>query len=108
MGEIAGRHAQLVVLTADNPKQEDPAIIAAEISVGVARTSARSLRILDRNEAIAAAVAGTPVGGAVLLAGKGHETYQIVRGAFVPHSDVAALEALGFAPLVARAHGQAA
>jgi len=101
MGEIAGRHAHLVILTTDNPKQEDPADIAEDIAAGVARTHAHSLRILDRTEAIGVAVAKTSVGGAVLLAGKGHETYQIVRGAFVPHSDVAALEALGFRPLVA-------
>ena len=103
MGEIAGRHADLVVLTTDNPKQEDPADIAGDIAAGAARTQAHSLRILDRTEAIGAAVAKTPVGGAVLLAGKGHETYQIVRGAFVPHSDVAALDALGFHPLAAPA-----
>ncbi|MCX6092010.1 MAG: UDP-N-acetylmuramoyl-L-alanyl-D-glutamate--2,6-diaminopimelate ligase [Candidatus Bipolaricaulota bacterium] len=99
MGEIAGRLASLVVLTTDNPKQEDPDAIAAEIAAGVARTRAESVRILDRNEAIAVAVARATPGGVVLLAGKGHETYQIVRGAFVPHSDVAALEGLGFRPL---------
>ena len=103
MGEIAGRHADLVVLTTDNPKQEDPADIVNDIAAGVARTHAHSLRILDRTEAIGAAIARTPPGGAVLLAGKGHETYQIVRGAFVPHSDVATLEALGFRPLAAPA-----
>jgi UDP-N-acetylmuramoyl-L-alanyl-D-glutamate--2,6-diaminopimelate ligase len=103
MGEIAGRHANLVILTTDNPKQEDPAGIADDIASGVTGTQAHSLRILDRTEAIGVAVARTPVGGAVLLAGKGHETYQIVRGAFVPHSDVAALEALGFHPLAAPA-----
>jgi UDP-N-acetylmuramoyl-L-alanyl-D-glutamate--2,6-diaminopimelate ligase len=103
MGEIAGRHADLVILTTDNPKQEDPADIADDIAAGVARTQAHSLRILDRTEAIGVAVAKTPVGGAVLLAGKGHETYQIVRGAFVPHSDIATLEALGFRPLAAPA-----
>ena len=99
MGEIAGRHANLVVLTTDNPKQEDPDAIATEIAAGVTRTRAESVRILDRDEAIAVAVARATPGGVVLLAGKGHETYQIVRGAFVPHSDVAALERLGFRPL---------
>jgi UDP-N-acetylmuramoyl-L-alanyl-D-glutamate--2,6-diaminopimelate ligase len=104
MGEIADRHADLVILTTDNPKQEDPATIANDIAAGVARTQAHGLlRILDRTEAIAVAVAKTPPGGAVLLAGKGHETYQIVGGAFVPHSDVAALEALGFHALAAPA-----
>ncbi len=101
MGEIAGRHADLVVLTTDNPKHEDPGDIAVEIARGVARTPARCLRVLDRNEAIAAAVAAAAPGGVVLLAGKGHETYQIVRGEFVPHSDVEALQALGFQPLAA-------
>ena len=83
------------------PSTRIPRDIAAEIARGVARTPARCLRVLDRNEAIAAAVAAAAPGGVVLLAGKGHETYQIVRGEFVPHSDVEALQALGFRPLAA-------
>ncbi len=102
MGEIAGRHADLVVITADNPKNEDPQAIADEIARGVARTPARCLRILDRNEAVAVAAAAATPGSVVLLAGKGHEDYQIVRGEFLPHSDVAALEDLGFRPLELR------
>jgi UDP-N-acetylmuramoyl-L-alanyl-D-glutamate--2,6-diaminopimelate ligase len=102
MGEIAGRHAGLVVLTADNPKDEEPGEITDEIARGVARTPARCLRVLDRPAAIAAAVDAAASGSAVLVAGKGHETYQIVRGQFVPHSDAAVLAALGFRPLAAR------
>ncbi len=102
MGEIAGRHAGLVVLTADNPKDEEPGEIADEIARGVARTPARCLRVLDRPAAIAAAVDAAAPGSAVLIAGKGHETYQIVRGQFVPHSDVAVLETLGFRPIASR------
>jgi UDP-N-acetylmuramoyl-L-alanyl-D-glutamate--2,6-diaminopimelate ligase len=99
MGEIAGRYANAVVITTDNPKEEDPEAIAAEVARGVARTQAGCRRILDRNRAIADAVTQAAPGSVVLLAGKGHETYQIVRGAFVPHSDVDALTALGFRPL---------
>jgi UDP-N-acetylmuramoyl-L-alanyl-D-glutamate--2,6-diaminopimelate ligase len=102
MGEIAGRHAALVVLTADNPKEESPQAIVDEIACGVARTPARCACVLDRNEAIATAVAAASPGSVILLAGKGHETYQIVRGEFVPHSDVAALRSLGFRPLAPR------
>jgi UDP-N-acetylmuramoyl-L-alanyl-D-glutamate--2,6-diaminopimelate ligase len=88
-----------IFLTADNPKEEDPRAIAAEIARGVARTRATCLEIIDRDGAIAEAVRRATPGSVVLLAGKGHETYQIVRGAFVPHSDVACLEELDFRPL---------
>lgn len=99
MGAIAGRHADVVVLTTDNPKGESPQAIVDEIARGVASTPARCLRVLDRNEAITVAVGEASPRSVVLLAGKGHETYQIVRGEFVPHSDVGALRDLGFRPL---------
>lgn len=99
MGEIASRFADVVVLTQDNPKYEDPVAIQDEIEAGI-RPPSHAVRIVDRREAIedaARRVGGR--GDVLLLAGKGHETFQIVRGEFLPHSDAAILESLGFAPV---------
>jgi UDP-N-acetylmuramoyl-L-alanyl-D-glutamate--2,6-diaminopimelate ligase len=96
MGRVAGRYASFVVVTSDNPKGEDPRSIAEAVAEGVAETGAECAVVLDRRDAIVRAVERARRGTAVLLAGKGHETYQMVRGAFEPHSDGAALEALGF------------
>ena len=88
MGAVASRHADAIVLTSDNPRGEDPAAIMAEISTGVAAVYEA---IEDRREAIAHAIASASAGDVVLLAGKGHETYQEVAGRRLPFSD--ALEA---------------
>jgi UDP-N-acetylmuramoyl-L-alanyl-D-glutamate--2,6-diaminopimelate ligase len=88
MGAVASRHADAIVLTSDNPRGEDAAAIIAEISTGVA--SAHEA-IEDRREAIAHAIAAADATDVVLLAGKGHETYQEVTGRRLPFSD--ALEA---------------
>ncbi|MEW5826591.1 MAG: UDP-N-acetylmuramoyl-L-alanyl-D-glutamate--2,6-diaminopimelate ligase [Candidatus Bipolaricaulota bacterium] len=98
MGAIAGRFADLVVVTTDNPKNEDPQEICRAIVGGLEPTGTEFSVVLDRREALALAVERTPPRGVILVAGKGHETYQIVRGAFEPHSDRDALAALGFAP----------
>lgn len=78
MGEIAERLADDVILTSDNPRTEDPERILDEIEAGM--RGRRHQRIEDRRAAIAAALAAARDGDVVLLAGKGHETYQI-RGA---------------------------
>ncbi len=96
MGEISGRLAEITVLTSDNPKSEDPEAILDEIERGVAPTGGRYERIPDRREAIRRALALTGPEDVVLLAGKGHETYQIVGHAFVPYSDADFLRELGF------------
>jgi UDP-N-acetylmuramoyl-L-alanyl-D-glutamate--2,6-diaminopimelate ligase len=88
MGAVASRHADAIVLTSDNPRGEDPAAIIAEIGTGVA---AAHEAIEDRREAIARAIASANAADVVLLAGKGHETYQEVAGRRLPFSD--ALEA---------------
>jgi UDP-N-acetylmuramoyl-L-alanyl-D-glutamate--2,6-diaminopimelate ligase len=75
MGEIAERLADDVILTSDNPRTEDPERILDEIEAGM--THRRHQRIEDRRSAIAAALAVARDGDVVLLAGKGHETYQI-------------------------------
>ena len=77
MGRIAQRDADLAVATSDNPRTEDPERILDDIEAGM--TSAAHERIVDRRSAIARAIAIAGEGDVVLLAGKGHETYQ-VRG----------------------------
>ena len=84
MGAVASRHADAVVLTSDNPRGEDPAAIIAEISAGVAVPHDT---VEDRREAIARAIASARASDVVLLAGKGHETYQEVAGRRFPFSD---------------------
>jgi len=96
MGEIAGRLADWAIVTTDNPKHEAPTAICDEIEVGLRRTGERWERVLDRAEAVARAVDLARPGDVLLVAGKGHERYQIVDGVFVPYSDHAELERLGF------------
>ena len=103
MGEAAARLADLVVVTSDNPRSEDPDAIVAEIEVGVARAgtgAAEHVTIADRREAIAESLRRARPGDLVVLAGKGHETYQTLRDRTIPFDDrvVArgALAALGF------------
>jgi UDP-N-acetylmuramoyl-L-alanyl-D-glutamate--2,6-diaminopimelate ligase len=76
MGRVAAEGADLVVVTSDNPRTEDPESIIDEIVPGLAGRP--FLRIADRLEAIRAALAEARPGDTVLLAGKGHETYQVV------------------------------
>jgi UDP-N-acetylmuramoyl-L-alanyl-D-glutamate--2,6-diaminopimelate ligase len=86
MGEAASRHADLVWLTSDNPRGEDPRAIIDEIRPGV--SAPHEIRI-DRRDAIREAIAAARAGDVVLLAGKGHEPYQEIAGRRVPFSDVA-------------------
>ena len=83
MGAIAAENADTVIITDDNPRSEDPASIRAAIMA--AAKGAKD--IADRNEAIRAAVAGLQQGDALLIAGKGHETGQIVGDKVLPFSD---------------------
>jgi UDP-N-acetylmuramoyl-L-alanyl-D-glutamate--2,6-diaminopimelate ligase len=76
MGEVAERLADVVIVTSDNPRTEDPDSIIDDILVGM--RGSRHLRIPDRREAIARALAMATGDDIVLLAGKGHETYQIL------------------------------
>ena len=77
MGAIASRDASIAIFTSDNPRTEDPEAILDEMIAGLP-PEARYLRIADRGEAIRAAAMLARPGDIVLLAGKGHETYQIV------------------------------
>lgn len=83
MGRIAVEQADIVIITDDNPRSENPATIRAEVLAGAVGAS----EIGDRAEAIRAGVALLGPGDVLLVAGKGHETGQIVGGAVLPFSD---------------------
>ncbi|MEQ1607239.1 MAG: UDP-N-acetylmuramoyl-L-alanyl-D-glutamate--2,6-diaminopimelate ligase [Pyrinomonadaceae bacterium] len=80
MGEIAGEYSDLVFITSDNPRNEDPLKIIEEIEVGVKEKGVEYYAISDRREAIYKAVAAANTNDVVIIAGKGHENYQLVNG----------------------------
>lgn len=86
MGAVADELADRVILTSDNPRSEDPAAILAEIASAVRQP----VIIPDRAEAIAYAIGQASAGDIVLVAGKGHETYQEINGERLPFDDVTA------------------
>jgi len=100
MGAVAGRLSDLIVITSDNPRSEDPSRIIEEIQRGITpdtRKDAgqRLLTIVDRRAAIAKAIELARPGDLVLVAGKGHEKYQVIGDRVLPFDDVAvAREAL--------------
>lgn len=85
MGRVAAALADLSIVTSDNPRGEDPARIADEIEAGMG--DARRLRVIDRREAIRHALEEATPRDVVLLAGKGHETYQIRGAETVPFDE---------------------
>jgi len=87
MGAAAGRHADRLVITSDNPRREDPAAIVADVAAGV-RSRSNVDVIVDRAQAIAHALATADACDIVLIAGKGHEATQDIGGVKRPFSDV--------------------
>jgi UDP-N-acetylmuramoyl-L-alanyl-D-glutamate--2,6-diaminopimelate ligase len=98
MGAVAARGADRVLLTSDNPRGEDPIGIITDILEGVlseAQAGQAPLVIADRREAIVAAIGAAAARDVILIAGKGHESYQVIAGERIPFSDTAiAAEAL--------------
>jgi len=78
MGELAASMSDVAIVTSDNPRTEDPEAIIDDIEPGLRKSSQSYLRITDRREAIFRAIAEAREGDVVLIAGKGHETYQII------------------------------
>jgi UDP-N-acetylmuramoyl-L-alanyl-D-glutamate--2,6-diaminopimelate ligase len=101
MGAVAGRLSDVIIITSDNPRSEDPVRIIEEIQRGITGDTRHAggqppLTIVDRREAIARAVSIARDGDLVLIAGKGHETYQVIGDRVIGFDDVAvAREALG-------------
>ena len=84
MGEVSGRLADLTIITSDNPRFEEPLDIIHDIEEGMERTEGEFVEICDRKEAIAYAIDQGRSGDIIVLAGKGHEDYQEIKGVKYP------------------------
>ena len=84
MGEVSGTLADLTVVTSDNPRFEEPQAIIDDIKTGIAKTSGKYVEIPDRKEAIRYVIANGQPGDIIVLAGKGHEDYQEIKGRKYP------------------------
>lgn len=87
MGEVCGRLADLSVITADNSRFEDVMDIIADIKIGMAKTDGEYVVIPDRREAIRYCLQNAQRGDVIVLAGKGHEDYQEIRGVKYPFDE---------------------
>ena len=84
MGEIASKLADYTVVTSDNPRFEEPQAIIDDILVGVKRGGGAYTAICDRKEAIRHCIVEAQDGDVIVLAGKGHEDYQEIKGVKYP------------------------
>jgi len=102
MGEIAGRFCDLTIITSDNPRTEDPMEIISRIVEGIKQTSSKKYDPKepangiqekgyviepDRRKAIKLSITSAGSGDIILIAGKGHETYQLIKGEIFPFDD---------------------
>lgn len=84
MGEVSGRLADLTIITSDNPRFEEPQAIIDDIKIGIGKTDGKYVEICDRKEAIKYAIGHGQPGDVIVLAGKGHEDYQEIKGVKYP------------------------
>ena len=84
MGEVSGRLADLTIITSDNPRFEEPQAIIDDIKIGIGKTDGKYVEICDRKEAIKYAIENGQPGDVIVLAGKGHEDYQEIKGVKYP------------------------
>ncbi|MCI6664833.1 MAG: UDP-N-acetylmuramoyl-L-alanyl-D-glutamate--2,6-diaminopimelate ligase [Lachnospiraceae bacterium] len=84
MGEVSGRLADFTIITSDNPRFEEPLDIIADIVTGIEKTDGEYIKIPDRKEAIKYAIENGRKGDIIVLAGKGHEDYQEIKGVKYP------------------------
>ena len=89
MGRVAGEGSDLVVLTSDNPRSEDPLSVLDDVIAGLAPTGTAYLIEPDRAQAIDLAIRAAHAGDIVLLAGKGHEKVQVLNDRTIPFDDAA-------------------
>lgn len=80
MGEVSGRLADFTIITSDNPRYEEPQEIINDIITGMKKTDGKYIDICDRGEAIKYAIKHGQPGDVIVVAGKGHETYQEIKG----------------------------
>lgn len=84
MGEVSGNLADLTIITSDNPRFEEPQDIIDDIKTGIEKTAGDYVEIIDRKEAIRYAIEHAQKGDVIVLAGKGHEDYQEIKGVKYP------------------------
>lgn len=84
MGEVSGRLADLTIITSDNPRFEEPQAIIDDIKIGIGKTDGEYVEIINRKDAIKYAIANGQEGDVIVLAGKGHEDYQEIKGKKYP------------------------
>lgn len=84
MGEVSGTMADLTIITSDNPRFEEPQAIVDDIKTGIRKTDGAYVEILDRKEAIRYAIRHAEPKDVIVLAGKGHEDYQEIKGVKYP------------------------
>ena len=84
MGEVSGHLADLTIITSDNPRFEEPQAIIDDIKQGIDKTDGQYVEIIDRKEAIRYAISHGQPGDIIVLAGKGHEDYQEIKGKKYP------------------------
>lgn len=87
MGETVARHADLCIVTSDNPRFEEPDDIIKDVLVGVEKVKGKYIAITDRKEAIKYALSNAKPNDIILLAGKGHETYTIIKDEVIPFDE---------------------
>ena len=80
MGEVSGKIADLTIITSDNPRDEEPQDIIDDIKTGFNKTNGEYVEIIDRKEAVRYAIMNAKAGDVIVLAGKGHEDYQEIKG----------------------------
>lgn len=92
MGEVSGKLADLTIITSDNPRFEEPLDIMADIVTGIEKTEGNYITIADRKEAIRYAITHGEPGDIIVLAGKGHEDYQEIKGVKYPMDERVLIE----------------
>ena len=92
MGEVSGKMADLTIVTSDNPRFEEPQDIIDDIKIGLAKTDGEYVEIIDRKDAIKYAIENGRPGDVIVLAGKGHEDYQEIKGVKYPMDERVLIE----------------
>ena len=92
MGEVSGKMADLTIVTSDNPRFEEPQEIIDDIKIGLAKTDGKYVEIIDRKAAIKHAIENGRPGDVIVLAGKGHEDYQEIKGVKYPMDERVLIE----------------